>query len=236
MISIMSKFTKLLSVLLLVFAFVPFVQADEDQPLRIKSATVETEDHRVVGKVTVCNTENERVRFVLDVKNHTINSIYKRRMTVAGNDCVTSKLRFTKNFAEMSNVGDDIEFIAKHVKGQLSKERYYRSDKYMTEVITGDRDYTGCADQAGEDGVFNACETDFITHTPSGLRIKVVENDGDYVKLKLTHIEWGGVKEMRLYKGRMKKIRSNYDQLERVEISNLYGENTKQLYLKIESI
>ena len=232
----MFKFTKFLSVLLLVFAFMPFVQADEDQPLRIKSAVVETEDHRVVGEVTVCNTENERMNFVLDVKNHTINSIYKRRMTVRDNDCSTVELRFTKDFAEMSNVGDDIEFVAKHVKGNRSRDRYDFSEAYMTEVVKGDRDYAGCADQTGEDGVFTACETDFITHTPSGLRVKILENDGAYVAVKLTHIEWGGTKTMRIYKGRSKKIRSNFDQLERVELTNAYGENTFDLLLKIESI
>ena len=83
----MSKFTRFLSVLLLLFVFMPFAKADEDQPIRIKSAVVETEDQRVVGTVTVCNTERERVNFVLDVKNLTINSIYKRKMTVSANDC-----------------------------------------------------------------------------------------------------------------------------------------------------
>lgn len=231
----MSKFTKLLSVLLLVLAFTPFVKADELQPVRIKSATVATEDQRVVGTVEVCNTENERVRFVLDVKNLTINSLYKRRLMLAANDCNKVSLRFTRNFAEMSNVGDDIRFVAKHVQGTYSRESYNVSDEYITEVIKGDRDYVGCADQEGKDGVFSACETDFITHLPSGLRVKVVESNRDYVVLKLTHVEWGGVKEMRLYKSRSKNIRSNYDQLMRVELTNVYGEGGSDLFLKIDT-
>ena len=67
------------------------------------------------------------------------------------------------------------------------------------------------------------------------LRIKVLKDNYDYVQLKLTHIEWGGTKEFRIYKGRSKKIRSNYDELTRVEIMNVQGENRYDLFLKIES-
>ena len=67
------------------------------------------------------------------------------------------------------------------------------------------------------------------------MRIKVTNVERDYVELMLTHIEWGGVEEMRIYKGRSKKIRSNYDELERVKITNVYGENTRDLYLQLES-
>lgn len=231
----MSKFLRFLSVLLLALVLTPLAHADEDQPIKIKSAVVETEDSRVVGEVKICNSEPERVRFVLDVKNLTINSIYKRGMSVGADDCVTTKLRFTKDFAEMSNVGDDIRFVAKKVRGLRSAEKYDFSDKFNVRVLKGQRDYAGCADQEGENGIFNACEMDFINHEPSGLRIKVLANKYDYVHLKLTHIEWGGTKEMRIYKGRSKKLRSNYYELKRVEISNLYGDSTKELYLQIES-
>ena len=231
----MIKSARYLIVLLLVLMLAPTVLADDDQPIYIKSAIVETEDSRVVGEVTVCNTEREKVRFVLDVKNLTINSIYKRKLTVNANDCVTTDLRFTKDFAEMSNVGDEILLQAKHVGGLWSYLKYDFSDKYTTKVVKGERDNAGCGDRTVDDGVYGACEMDFIYHTPSGLRIKVLENNSDYVQLKLAHIEWGGTKEMRIYKDRAKKIRSNYDQLKRVEISNVYGENSRDLYLKIES-
>lgn len=231
----MSKFARFISIMLLALFLAPATLADEDQPIRIKSAVIETEDSRVVSEVEICNSGSERVRFVLDVKNVTINSFYKRRLSVAGNDCLTTNLKFTRDFAEMSNVGDEIVLVAKHVRGLWSRDKYDFSDSYTTKVVKGDRDNAGCSDQVVEDGIFGACDMDFIYHTPSGLRVKVLNHNSDYVKLKLTHIEWGGVKEMRLYKGRTKKIRSNRDQLKRLELTNVYGENTKNLYLKIES-
>lgn len=231
----MSKFLRFLSVLLLVLVLTPVTFADEDQPIRIKSVVVETEDTRVVGEVKICNSERERIRFVLDVRNKTINSFYKRKLSIADNDCITINLSFGRNFAEMSNVGDEIVLVAKRVRGLRSRDKYDFSDVYRTRVVKGDRDYAGCGDQEVEDGVFNACDMDFLYHKPSGLRIKVLNHDSDYVQLKLTHIEWGGTKQMRIYKGRTKKIRSNRDQLKRLELTNVYGENTKNLYLKIES-
>ena len=231
----MTKFARFLSILLLALVLAPVVLADADQPIYIKSAVIQTEDTRITGDVTICNTERERVRFVLDVKNLTINKVYKRNMLVNANDCVTTDLRFTKDFAEMSNVGDEILLTAKRVRGLWSYSKYDFSDKYTTKVAKGSRDHAGCGDQTVKDGTFEACEMDFIYHTPSGLRIKVLENKYDYAQLKLTHIEWGGTKELRIYKGRSKKIRSNYDQLKRVEITNVYGDNTHDLYLNIES-
>lgn len=231
----MTKFARYLIIFLLVLILAPAVLADDDQPVYIKSAVLQTEDTRVIGEVTVCNTERERVRFVLDVKNLTINKIYKRNLLVNASDCVTTDLRFTEDFAEMSNVGDEILLTAKRVRGLWSYIKYDVSDKYTTKVVKGDRDYAGCGDQTVGDGIFEACEMDFIYHTPSGLRIKVLENKYDYAVLKLTHIEWGGTKELRIYKDRSKKIRSNYDELKRVEITNVYGDNTRDLYLNIES-
>ena len=239
----MSKFLRFIGVLLLVLVLAclpvgmaPAVLADDDQPIQIKSAVVETEDNRVVSEVKICNSEHERVRFVLDVKNLTINHIYKRKMSVAANDCITTDLHFTKDFAEMSNVGDQIVFTAKRVRGLYSHEKYDFSDKYTTTVVKGQRDYAGCSDLKGDDDIYNACEMDFVYHEPSGLRIKVLESNSNYVQLKLTHIEWGGTKEMRIYKGRSKKIRSNYEELQRVELTNVYGENTSDLFLKVESL
>jgi len=231
----MIKFARYLIVILLVLVLAPAVLADDDQPIYIKSAVVETEDTRVLGNITVCNTERERIRFVLDFKNLTINSIYKRKLTVNANDCLDIKVRFTKDFTEMTNVGDEILIRAKRVRGLWSYVKYDLSDKYTTNVVKGSRDDAGCGDQTVDDGTINACEMDFIYHEPSGLRIKVLESNTDYVQLKLIHIEWGGTKTMRIYKGRTKKIRSNHSQLERVEISNVQGDNARDLYLKIES-
>jgi len=231
----MSKFTRFLVILLAVIALTPIARAEEDQPINIKSAVVETKDSRVVGTVKICNSERERVRFVLDVKNLTINTIYKRSLSVASGDCANVKLRFNKDFGEMSNVGDEIRFVAKAVRGLGLYDVYDFSNTYTTKVVKGKEDTAGCADHEGDDGIFSACENDFIYHEPSGLRIKVMASNPEFVDLKLIHIEWGGVKDLRIYKGRTKKIRSNYDELERVEITNVYGEKSSDLYLKIES-
>jgi hypothetical protein len=231
----MSKFSRLLVIVLALIALTPVTRAENDQPIKIKSATVETKDSRVIGEVKVCNSERERVKFVLDIKNLTINSIYKRSLSIDKGDCDTIKLRFTKDFGEMSNVGDEIEIVAKAVSGLGLNDEYDFSNTYTTKVTKGTEDKAGCADQFGDDGIFNACENDFIYHEPSGLRIKVMSNTSEYVDLKLIHVEWGGVKDMRIYKGRTKKVRSNFDELKRVEITNAYGDNSRDLLIKIES-
>lgn len=231
----MFKFARFISVLLLALVLAPAVLADNNKPIYIKSAVVETESSRVLGEVTVCNTERERVSFVLDIKNETINSIYKRKLSVPASDCITTELRFTTDFAEMSNIGDEIVMAVKHTRGLWSRLDYDFSDKYTTKVVKGKKDQGGCGDLKVEDKLFEACDMGFIYHKESGLRIKVLRHDYDYVQLKLTHIEWGGTKEFRIYKGRSKKIRSNYDQLTRVELTNVQGENRHDLLLKIES-
>ncbi|MFH0837801.1 MAG: hypothetical protein V1880_00865 [Patescibacteria group bacterium] len=232
----MFKFTRFLSIFILALVLAPAVLADNDQPVRIKSAVVETEYSRVVGQAEICNSAPERVRYTLDVKNLTINSIYKRNLSVAGNTCETVTLSFKEDFSDMSNVDDKIVMVAKRVQGLWSQVKYDFSNSYSTKVVKGERDYADCDDQTVEDGVFDACDMDFIYHTPSGLRIKVLKHNPEYVDLKLTYLEWGGIKEMRIYKGRTKKIRSNYSgQFSRVELTNVYGENKDNTYLKIES-
>ena len=231
----MSKFSRSFLILLAFIALSPMALAETNQPISIKSAVVETKGSRVIADVKVCNAERERVRFVLDVKNLTINSIYKRSLSVDGGECKDVKVRFSKDFGEMSNIGDEIQFYAKAVVGEGSNETYDSSKTYNTKVKKGEGSQVGCANHEGNDGIFSACVNDFILHEPSGLRIKVMASNSEYVDLKLIHIEWGGVKDMRLYKGRTKKIRSNFDELERVEITNVYGDKTSDLYLKIES-
>ena len=122
----------------------------------------------MIGEVTLCNSEPERMNFLLDIKNTTINRIYKRKLSVGGNDCSTIDLRFDKNFSEMSNVGDEISLTAKQVRGLLSRETYQISDTYETTVEKGANDQVVCDDQEVEDGIYNSCEYAFIYHQPSG--------------------------------------------------------------------
>ena len=231
----MSKISRILIVLLALVALTPVTRAQTDQPISIKSATVETKSGRVVGDIKVCNSAKETVRFALDVKNLTINSIYKRNLSVPSSDCTTFKLKFTPDFAVMSNVGDEVRFVTKAVSGLGADDEYDFSNTYTTKVLKDTEETEGCADQFGKDGTFNVCEGDFIYHQLSGLRIRVMANNSDFVDLKLSHIEWGGVKDMRIYKGRTKKIRSNFNELKRVELSNVQGEDRSDLYIKIES-
>lgn len=213
----------------------PVTFAESDQPLTIKSVSVETDAQVVEGEVEVCNTENERVKFRLKAHNETINALYYRNLKIKANTCKTFDLAFSRNFAEMSNVGDVITVTALKVKGFSSRDRYDISDP-VTEVVTEGRADKGCGDQEGNDGTFLVCQDDFIYHIPSGLRIKVTTKTREYAVLKLTHVEWGGVQQMRLYKGRTRKIRSNFDELKRVEITNAIGENRSSLLIQIDSI
>lgn len=238
----MSKFISSLLAFALVIAFVPAsfasVTSSADQAIKIKSATIETDRQRVVGEVTVCNKENESVRFILNAKNETINSLYKRRLTVAGGSCDTIELDFNKNFSEMSNTGDKITFVAKSVRGLLSYGRYSLSDTYTAVIKEGNASVANCGDKKGDDDIYSVCEGDFIYHEPSGLRIKVNQIDNVRTELYVTHIRWGGVKKIRVYKGRTKEMVSGDDDHTKVEISNLVGDGPYDygFNLKLESL
>lgn len=234
----MSKFARFLVLLFAAVAVMPLAaKADDSHPISIKSASVETQSGIVVGQVELCNGAKENVRLTLEAKNLTINSLYKRNLMVPAGECKQMDLHFTQGFAQMSNVGDSIRFLAKEVRGMGAMDTYLSSDSFVVKVTKGDADTANtCADQTGKDDVYTACIGGFIYHTPSGLRIKVMSVDWQYIALKLTHVEWGGVQDVKIYKGQTKKFRSNYDELERVQITNVYGDKTSAGPLKIESL
>lgn len=215
-------------------AFAHFVSTS-DQPIRVKSAQVETHGHQVIGEVEVCNSVAEPVRFRLKVHNETINHVYYRNLVLSEAGCETFDLDFQRDFAEMSNVGDLITLKAISVRGLGSHIRYRPSWEYSTVVTEGDYVTKTCSDQSGDDGFFPTCEYAFITHEPSGLRIKVKSDHGNYLDLMVTHVEWGGTKEFRLYEGRSKKLRSNFYELERVEITNAVGDGTSDVLIGVET-
>lgn len=235
----MSKFSRFLTVLLFIFSLVPLTHAtnSSDQPLTIKSAVVETEDTQVVGQVKVCNTAEKTLSFLLNAKNTTINMLYKRNLSIESDTCSTFKLQFSKNFREMSNIKDGIEFSLRDVQTVSTKnpEAFKGSDAYITSVSKGEKDKAGCADTEVKDGVFVPCVMDFLQHTTSNLRIKVMAIDPEFITLKLVHIEWGGIEDVRIYTGRSKQIRSAYKDLTRVVLSNVSGDKDAGGILKIES-
>jgi hypothetical protein len=239
----MSKFTSLLAALALLVTMTPVSFAHPvsssssgfDQALKIKSAEVETDRQRVVGEVEICNREYEDVRFILDVKNETINSLYKRRLSIRGGECQTVRLDFTKNFAEMSNTGDKITFVAKSVRGLLSYGKYALSAPYTATVTEGNDDPAECGDASGDDQIYSVCIDDFIYHEPSGLRIKVIANDYNRVTVLVTHVRWGGVKKFNVYKNRSKEVVSGDENHTKVTMSNLVGESRGAFLFGLES-
>ena len=235
----MSKFISILTAFALMLTLTPMTVAHKSpshkKALTIKSASVETDRQKVKGEITVCNNTAERIKFNLDVQNLTINHLYKRKLAVAGAKCTTVDLKFTKNFAEMSNTGDEIQFVAKSVKGLVSFGKYALSDPYIAFVAEGNTDEAGCGDAKGGDQIYSVCPNDFIYHEPSGLRIKVQRIDRRKVDLLLTHIRWGGVKKLRVYKDRNKTVHAGDDGHTKVEINNLVGENRHDFLLEISS-
>ncbi len=237
----MSKFISFLITLALLVTLVPASLAhtysrSSGKALKIVSAEVETDRQRVVGEVKVCNNKAEPIRFVLDVKNETINSLYRRKLFIPSAGCHTYKLDFTKNFAEMSNTGDSIRFLAKSSRGLVSFGKFDLSHPYVAVVKEGNTDPAGCGDERGGDGIYDSCLGDFIYHTPTGLRIKINSIDYRRADLLVTHIRWGGVKKIRIYKNHGKKVVAGNDDHTKVEMSNLLGEKSNDFLLKLESI
>lgn len=52
----------------------------------------------------------------------------------------------------------------------------------------------------------------------------------------MTPIEWGGVKQKRIYKSRTKDVRAGDEDRTKVEITNVYGDGTSTFALKLESL
>jgi len=235
----MSKFINFLTAIVLIVTLAPaslaHASTTKRDVLKITSAIVETNRQKVIGKVTVCNTEAKRTRFVLEAKNETINSLYKRKLSIPGTQCKTYKLNFTKNFAEMSNVDDEIHFITKSTTGSNSFKKNILSKSYSTIVKEGNRNISGCGDENGKDDIYNNCVNDFIYHEPTGLRIKIKNVDYKYVEILVTHVRWGGVKKFRIYKNRSKTVSTKNYKNTKVEISNLVGERTHDLFLGLKS-
>ncbi len=225
----------LAGILLVPAAAIAHTTFTEEKPLKIYQAHFETDDYLVKGEVKVCNNESERIRTTIEAKNMTINSLYKRNVLVPANKCQTYKLYLHKNFAEMSNAGDEIRLIAKYPKGLTSFNTYRLSEPFYTEVEEGNNDPSNCGDEKGDDGFYSVCVNDFIYHEPSGLRIKVKGYDRDRAELLITHVQWGGVKKKYVYKGRSKKIISGDEDHTRVRINNVLGDGRNDFILELES-
>jgi hypothetical protein len=235
--TIMSKIISSLIAIALFATVAPLnmVHASSNKALKIKSANVETDRQRVIGEVKVCNTASEDISFKLDAKNMTINSLYQRNLSISANSCEVYELNFTKNFAEMSNTGDEIVFSAKYIRGAKSENSYRNSKLRTVYVKEGNSAVEACGDASGEDGVYTPCVGDFVDHEASGLRIKVKSLGYNKAQLLVTHVRWGGVKSFRIYKNRSKKIVSGDDDHTQVELSSIVGENSG-FTLQLESL
>lgn len=236
----MSKFISSILVLVMVLALAPASFAARygapERALKIKSATLETDRQRVIGQLTVCNNEAADTSFVIDVKNETINSLYQRKLAIDGGACETYKLDFTTNFAEMSNTGDEVRFVAKSIRDLNVFGHEQLSAPYVAIVKEGNRDVEPCGDTRGGDKIYSVCVNDFIYHEKSDVRVKVKSIDHQRVDLLVTHVRWGGVKAVRVYKGRSKEVVSRNEDRTKIEISNLIGENPGAFLLEIDSL
>lgn len=198
-----------------------------DASLKITSSQVLMNQNVVKGSVQVCNQEGEGMNFTIEAKNVETNHLYKRKFGLASGECKNYKLNFTGDFKEMSNAGDTIRFSIKKMSGQKTNNEYKSSVNYTTKIQEGNEDEK-CKDSRGKDGLYtNLCAGDFIYHTPSGLRVKLASKDGNKVDLILNHIQWGGTKKVKLYKGKTTEVVSGNETKTRVILSNLDGGTLK---------
>jgi len=236
----MSKFTSFLVALVLLVTLTPVTLASHthssDKALKISSADIEADDHRVTGDVTVCNKAAENLRFILSAKNETVNLLYLRRLSIKAGECATYKMKFNNNFAEMSNTGDEIKIVAKSVKGYSSFGKYDLSDPYIAVVKEGHDDPAECGDEKGGDGIYTVCENDFIYHEATGLRIKVIEIESYRTTVLVTHVRWGGVKKLNVYLNRSKDVVSGDEDHTKVEMTNLVGETRGEFLFQLKSL
>jgi hypothetical protein len=235
----MKKITASLIVFMLALTLAPFSFAknSDDQPLWISKGSIETDGDRVKGYVRVCNRADEDVRATLDVKNESINALYKRNILVDANQCENFELGLTDRFKTMSNTGDDIRVFTKYVREFDSSKRYEPSDEFWLQIEEGDRDSADCSDKIGDDAIYFVCEDAFIYHEPSGLRFKVIKMENRYMEIMATHIRWGGVKDFRVYRGRKSKpLVSGDEEATRVIVSNVYEDGILGDALRIRTI
>ena len=203
----MRKLSLFLAGVLIAVAFAPMTFAKSKYPIYIKNVEIYTKvsNQGIGGEMTVCSSSAGRTKFSVKIQNLTVKALYKRNMLTIKNECRTFDLHFNEKFSLMSKPGDEVELQLWNVKTSTG-ERYRKAGSYKSIIEDRDESEAPCGDAEGDDDIYAVCSNDFITHTPTGVRIKVVSYDHRRVNLAVTGIKWGGVKKVRIYKAKSKEV------------------------------
>jgi len=203
----MRKLSLFLVGVLIAVVLAPITFAKSQYPIYIKDIEIYTRtgNQGIAGEMTVCSNKAGRTKFSVKIENSTVKALYKRNMLTISNECRTFDLHFNEKFSLMSKAGDEVEFELWDVKTSTG-EKYRKAGSYVTVIEDRSESEDPCGDVEGDDDIYAVCTGDFITHTPTGVRIKVISYDGRRIDLAVTGIKWGGVKKVRIYKEKFKEV------------------------------
>jgi len=212
-------------------AIAPMVFAKSDKPVYIKAIDAYTRllNQGITADVTVCASD-EDAKFEVKVLNTVTNAMYSRKLLIRDGGCMEFKLGFNDNFSQISKAGDKLKFTLMNI--QMNGDKYAQTSPQFAVIQDKSAAKEPCGNVAGQDDVYNVCAGDFITHTPTGVRIKVVSIDRDKVELIITGVQWGGPAKLSVYKDRAKEVVAK--NLTRVNITNV-GLGGGMAELQIES-
>lgn len=231
----MNKGIRFLMAMMLAITLIPMAKAD-GKILTIDGVNLKMMQNTLKGVVKVCNRETETMNFVLEAKNLNTNHLYNRRLSLPASDCNNFILSFKGDFAQMSNVGDTIRLNIRKASSKRTEVEYKLNVTLDSKILEGDQSTDKCKDVTGKDGVYtNLCVGDFITHQPTGLRIKVLSKDSEKIDLLVNHVRWGGTKSLRISKGKSVEIVAANGSNTRVLLSNLEGATGNNVSLNIST-
>jgi hypothetical protein len=233
----MRKLSYFLTGLLIAVSVIPIASAKGDFPVYIRNVDVYTlpADQGITGGITVCSSIYGRAIFDVNVVNETSGVIYTRKLLTAEKGCQTYSLFFNEDFKIASNAGDNLKFSLRNIYEKNTLSAVKRPESYSVFVEDRNPAKEPCGDSKGGDDVYGACVGDFITHTPSGIRMKLISYDRDRADFVLTGVQWGGIVKLRVYKERTKKIVAGNDRLTHLTITNLGKGQDGVLNIMIES-
>ncbi|MBU0727905.1 hypothetical protein KKA95_04440 [Patescibacteria group bacterium] len=230
----MSKITQFIAMFLIGVMLMPVAFAKSEEPIYIDGAKAYTEpaNQGVVAKVTVCNSNSNRIKFTLKAKNLTINDTYKRRLTLVDNGCEVIEIDFTNSFSDLTQAGDKIEFSITNIKDSDIDEDYDEPNPTTVTVEEQDPESPPCGDKSGDDDEYDLCVGDFLTHNDTKVRIKLIgyknSHRSNYVDLLVSNIRWGGSETVRVYSDRTTEVTSRSNS--KLKITN-YGRSHSGHYL-----
>jgi hypothetical protein len=233
----MRKLSYFLIGLLIAVVLAPLTFAKSDYPVYIKNADIYTRplSQGIAGEVTICSSNNGRIKFELKAVNKMVNVVYKRKFLALESGCDTYNLFFNNDFNTASAAGDKIELALINIQDENSGESFKKPELYKTVIEDRYTPEDPCGDSKGGDNTYDACVGDSITHAPTGVRVKVIAYDRDKADLVITGIRWGGIEKLRIYQGREKRIIAGNNDLTSLVLTNLGKGEEGNLNIMIES-